>query len=212
MTASNVTKTNKIPIMIKILATAFLFVVIPVYWVNLGPDNFLWGSDIALFITTLALWLESRFIVSMMAVGVLLTEILWNIDLFMRLFFGSHLFGLDATSYIFNTELPSEVRVISLLFHIYLPIMLIWMLIRLGYHSKAWLAQIALCWIILPLTYLLTDPADNINWVFGPGREIQQWMPGPFFVLMLMILFPIAIYMPTHLILNKLFGNGNKKV
>lgn len=209
MTLPTVTKPYKIPIIIKVLATCFLFVVIPVYWVNLGPENFLWGSDLALFITTLALWLESRFLTSMMAVGVLLTEVLWNIDFFARLLFGNHLFGLNATSYIFNVQVPAVVRGISLLFHIYLPIILIWMLFRLGYHHKAWLAQTAFAWVILPLTYLLTDPVDNINWVFGLGGEVQQWIPGPVFVVILMILFPIVIYLPSHLFLNKLFGKDH---
>lgn len=210
MVLPTVTKPYKIPIFIKVLATCFLFVVIPVYWVNLGPKNFLWGSDIALFITTLALWFESRFLASMMAVGVLLLEVLWNIDFFTRVISGNHLFGLDTTSYMFNVQVPLVVRSISFLFHIYLPIILIWMLFRLGYHHKAWLAQTALAWILLPLTYLLTDPVDNINWVFGPGGEAQQWVPGPVFVVILMILFPIIIYLPSHLFLNKLFGKDHK--
>lgn len=210
MSLPTVTKPHKIPLLIKVLATCFLFVVIPVYWVNLGPENFLWVSDLALFITALALWLESRFLASMMAVGVLLLEVLWNIDFFTRLFSGNHLFDLGATSYMFNVQVPSVVRVISFLFHIYLPTILIWMLFRLGYHHKAWLAQIALAWILLPLTYLLTDPVNNINWVYGPGSEVQQLVPGPVFVIILMILFPIVIYLPSHLFLNKLFGKNHK--
>ncbi len=206
-----ITKPHKIPLLIKILATCFLFVFVPVYWVNLGPENFLWGSDIALFVTTFALWFENRFLASMMAVGVLLLEVLWNIDFFTRLVTGNHLFGLGATSYMFNEQFPSMVRPISLLFHIYLPIILLWMLFRLGYNSKAWLAQIVLAWILLPLTYVLTDPVDNINWVYGPGSEVQQLVPGPVFVVILMIIFPIVIYIPSHLFLNKLFGKDHKE-
>lgn len=211
MAPQTVTRPHKIPIIIKVLATCFLFVVIPVYWVNLGPDNFLWGCDIALFITTLALWRESRFLASMMAVGVLLPEVLWNIDFFFRLLSGNHLFDPGVTSYMFNVQVPSVVRGISFLFHIYLPIILIWMLFRLGYQRMAWLAQTALAWVILPLTYLLTDPVDNINWVYGPGSEVQQLVPGPVFVVILMILFPIVVYLPSHLILNKLFGKDHKE-
>jgi hypothetical protein len=199
---------HSIPVYLKILATIFLLVVFSVYWLYLGPDNFLWGSDIALFITTIALWRENRYLASMMAVGVLMPELFWNMDFFIRLLTGSHLFGLDATSYMFMEGKPLLVRGISFMLHIYLPIILIWMIIRLGYHPKAWLAQVALCWIILPLTYLLTDPVDNINWVFGPPTADQAVVPNPSFLLILMVLFPVAIYLPTHLVLARFFAKN----
>ena len=63
-------------------------IVMPVYWLEYGPANFLWASDIALLVTTVALWQENRFLISMMAVGVLLPELFWNIDFFARLIAG----------------------------------------------------------------------------------------------------------------------------
>jgi hypothetical protein len=41
---------GKIPLWIKLFITLFLCVLVPVYWRNFGPANFLWGSDIALFL------------------------------------------------------------------------------------------------------------------------------------------------------------------
>ncbi len=199
-------KTGKIPQWIKILTTCFLWVFVAVYWTHIGPSNFLWFSDIALITITVALWLESRFLASMMAVNVLLPELAWNIDFFFRLLTGSHLFGLGATSYMFNPHLAISVRIISLLFHLYLPVLLILALHWLGYHGKAWIAQTVLAWIVLPLCYRLTDPAANINWVFGLGAEPQRWLPGPLYVVFLMILLPMVIYIPSHLLLKKMFG------
>ena len=60
---------------IKLPYTLFVCVLVPVYWVERGPANFLWISDIALLVSVPALWMENRFLTSMMAVGVLLPEL-----------------------------------------------------------------------------------------------------------------------------------------
>lgn len=208
MISSRNTKPHKLPLTIKVLATCFLGLVIPIYWLKLGPENFLWGCDIALLAITVALWLESRLLASMMAVGVLLMELIWNADYLARLFSGSHFFGLGLTSYMFDAQIAWTVRLISFLLHIYLPVILIWMLYRLGYHRNALIGQSALAWVLLPLTYWLTEPADNINFVFGINSEPQTWMPGPVYLLLMMILIPLIIYLPSHLLLNSLFGKS----
>jgi hypothetical protein len=195
----------KVPIGLKLLTGGFLCVFIPVYWVKLGPANFLWFTDIAVIVTTIALWLEEKFLISMMAVGVLLPELVWNVDFFTRLITGSHLFGLGATRYMFNPDLPDVVRVLSFLFHVSLPLILLWSLYRLGYHSKAWIAQIVLAGIVLPLCYWVSDAQANINWVYGVGSVPQQWLPGIWYVLFLMVALPVVIYLPTHLVLKRLF-------
>lgn len=48
----------------------------------MDPEIFLWFSDIALFAVGIALWTKSRLLISMMAVGVFILEIGWNIDFF----------------------------------------------------------------------------------------------------------------------------------
>jgi hypothetical protein len=172
-----------------------------------GPANFLWASDIALFGTLLALWTENRLIASMMTIGVLLPELVWNLDFMARLVFGSEAIPGDATRYMFNAEIPLLVRSLSS-FHIALPAILVWLVYRLGYERKALLYQTFLAWVILPLSYVVTDSSENINLVHGFGSEPQSWMPGPLFVALLMVLFPLAIYLPTHLLLSKLPSVG----
>ena len=197
---------SRIPTGLKLLTAGFLCVFIPVYWTELGPANFLWFTDIAVIVTTIALWLEEKYLISMMAVGVLLPELIWNVDFFTRLITGSHLFGLGATRYMFNPGLPDIVRVLSFLFHLFLPLILLWSLYRLGYHSKAWKAQTVLACIILPLCYWISDPTANINWVYGIGSTPQQWLPGSWYVVCLMVVLPMVIYLPSHLVLKRLFG------
>jgi len=179
-------------------------VLVPVYWLHHGPANFLWASNIALIVTVVALWRESRLLASTMAVAVLLPELAWNLDFFSRLLAGRDLTGLDATGYMFDRALPLWLRALSL-FHVFLPVLLLWLVYRLGYERRAWLAATALCWVMLPVSYLLTDPAKNINWVFGLGGAPQTWLPGPWYLALLMLVFPLCVYLPTHLVLKKAF-------
>lgn len=196
-----------IPLWLKISYTLFVAVLVPVYWVHYGPANFLWACDIALLVTVIALWRASRLLASMMAVAVLLPEFVWNLDFFLHLLMGQDVIGLDATGYMFKAQQSLPVRLLSL-FHVFLPLLLLWMVWRLGYHARAGLATTVLCWLVLPLSYLFTDPARNINWVFGWSREPQTWLPGTWYLVLWMLLVPLCVYLPTHLMLKRLFGKS----
>lgn len=193
----------------KVTYTLFVCVLVPVYWVEYGPANFLWGSDIALFVTLLALWTENRLIASMMAVAVLLPELGWTIDFVFRLVFRPEVAPIVGTQYMFDSEVALWIRGLSL-FHIGLPVLLVWLVYRLGYERRALFYQMLVAWIVLPVTYVVTDPSTNINWVFGFGREPQTWMPSPLFLLLLMASIPLVFYLPTHLLLGKLFGDTRR--
>ena len=194
---------EQLPTWGKLLYTLFLGVLVPVYWIHWGPKNFLWFSDIALLTTAVSLWLESPLLASMMALAVALPELVWNADFFRRLLTGRHLFGLS--DYMFDPGRPRYLRALSL-FHVVLPVVLIWILSRLGYDGRAWVLQTLVALIVLPVTYRVTDPADNINWVYGPGSTPQKRMPPLAYLATMMALFPLAIYLPTHLLLRRLFG------
>lgn len=191
-----------IPLWLKLAYTAFVAFLIPVYAKKWGWGNFLWLSDIALLLTVPALWLESRWLASMTAVGVLLPELFWNISFFLRLITGKRLGTL--TDYMFNAEKPLWLRALSL-FHIFLPVLVLWMVARLGYAPLAWVAQTALAWIVLPLSYLLTPSRENVNWVYGPGSRPQKQMPSLVYLGLVMLVFPVAFYLPAHLVLKLLF-------
>jgi len=191
-----------IPLWIKFAYTLFAAVTVAVYAVKYGPGNFLWFSDIALLAAVPALWLESSLLASMMTIGILLPEVFWNVTFFGRLFTGKRLAGL--TDYMFDPQKPLFLRSLSL-FHVFLPVLLLWMIARLGYAPGAWIAQTALAWIVLPMTYWFTDPQKNINWVYGPGSGPQKRLPALIYLCLLMIFFPAVIYFPTHLLLQTLF-------
>lgn len=192
-----------IPLWVKITCTLFVALTVAVYAVKYPPYNFLWFSDVALLMTVPALWLESALLTGMAAVGVLLPEALWNASYFWQLATGRRLSGL--ADYMFDSTRPRYLRALSL-FHVFLPPLLLWMVWRLGYDPVALPAQTALAWVVLPLCYLWTPPAENVNWVFGPGAKPQQRMPGPAYLALLMAGFPLLVYLPTHCIFGALFG------
>ena len=47
-------KNHTVPVWLKWTFTAFLAVLVPIYWANYGPTNFLYFCDIALFLTLAA--------------------------------------------------------------------------------------------------------------------------------------------------------------
>jgi hypothetical protein len=73
-----------IPLDLKVGYTLFVCALVPIYWRQYGPANFLWFSDIALLALVPALWLENALIASMMAVAVVFFEAIWNVDFFAR--------------------------------------------------------------------------------------------------------------------------------
>ena len=58
---------------------------------------------------------------------------------------------------------------------------------------------------VLPPTFVLVDPGMNVNWVHGHGSEAGQWMPPLVRLGLLMIGYPVLLYLPTHLLLRELF-------
>lgn len=192
-----------IPLWLKIAYTGMVVVIVPVYAVSYGWRNFLWFSDVALFSTMVALWLESALLASMMAVGVLLPELVWNLSFFGRLAFGIRV--TDLAGYMFDPRKPRYLRALSL-FHVVLPAVLLWMLAELGYDSRALVAQTVLAWIILPLTYAVLRPGDeNVNWVYGLG-ERQHRLPERAYLALLMATYPLLIYLPSHFALAAIFA------
>jgi hypothetical protein len=191
-----------IPVALKIVYTLFVCALVPIYWRQYGPANFLWFSDIALLVMVPALWLENALLASMMAVAVVFFEAVWNLDFFFRLATDRSLIGLSA--YMFDPKISLFIRGLSL-FHVILPLILLWALHRLGYDRRAFIWQIIVALVILPVSYLASTPQENVNWVYGFGAKPQKILPAPLFVMVLMVLFPLLVYLPTHLLFSRIF-------
>ena len=178
--------------------TALVAVLIPVYWHEHGPGNFLWFSDIALFAVLISLWTGNRLVYSTMAVGVLPFELAWLVDFLA----GGNLIGLAA--YMFDEEMELHLRVLSG-FHLIIPPAIVWMLFRQGYDRRAWWVQVLLAWAVLAASWVFTAPEDNINWVHGLGEEAEQPLPPLVYLGLYMALLPVVVIAPMHYLLKSPF-------
>jgi len=206
---------RRIPLGVKIAYTAFVAIVVPYYWTTYTPWNFLYFCDIALLVTAVALWLESPFLVSMQAVGIVLPQMLWVVDFLAYAVAGRHVTGM--TAYMFDPTLPLTVRGLSS-FHGWLPFLLLWLVARLGYDRRAYRAQCALTVVVLAVCYFLApapppDPARpsaavNINYVYGmDDRHPQTWLPPQLWVLSLGTFLVVGLCTPTHLLFKRVFAD-----
>jgi hypothetical protein len=187
----------------KIAYTAFVLLVVVIWRRNYGWRNFLWFSDIAFIGAVPALWLESAALASVLAVAVLLPEILWNVDFAGRLLLRRRITGL--TDYMFEPERPRLLRGLSL-FHVPLPLVLLWMVREYGYDARAGLTgSILLAAVVLPWSRAVSPPEKNINWTYGLGGAGSRLTPATYMAL-LFAGFVLLVFIPTHLLLKQWFA------
>jgi len=208
------TETNgRVPTWVKLAYSAFVVLLVPFYWVTYSPWNFLYFCDLALLITGVAIWIESSLLVSMQAVAITAPQMLWVLDLLCRLVVGVHVTGV--TSYMLDSSIPLFLRGLSL-FHGWLPFFLLWLLSRLGYDPRALVRQAVVAIIVLFISYSFAPApppsashphwAVNINYVYGLDDAHPQTRMAPhLWVLFLMAFNVIALYVPTHLVLRRVF-------
>ena len=123
----------RLPLAAKVVYTGFVAILVPIYFRDYGPTNFLYFCDVALLLTLVGMWLENSLLISMCSVGILLPQLLWLID-FGGNFVGIHTTGM--TNYMFDASIPLFTRGLSL-FHGWLPLLLVWLLARVGYDQRA---------------------------------------------------------------------------
>jgi hypothetical protein len=210
---------GRIPLWAKLLYSGFVAVLVPYYWATYGPTNFLYFCDMALLITLVAIWTESPLLVSMPAVGILLPQALWCID-FLCVLLGMRVFGL--TDYMFNPNLSLVARGLSF-FHFWLPFLLLWLVWRLGYDRRALMIWTLLAWLLMLICFFLLPapppPAGspnlpvNVNYVHGfSDAHPQEWMPPLVWFALIMVGLPVVIFLPTHYLLDRVFGRARAPV
>lgn len=202
---------RRIPLGVKLAYTAFVAVLVPVYWRSYGPTNFLYFCDIALLLTLAGVWLESALLVSMCCVGILLPQLFWLAD-FLGHLLGFGLTGL--TGYMFRPTLPLFTRALSL-FHGWLPLLLIWLVLRLGYDRRAlgaW-GLLAVALVLVSYAFLpapgaaLANPniPVNVDYVYGfSDREPQRWVDQRLYVAIYLAALWGAVFIPTHALLRRI--------
>jgi len=148
----------------------------------------------------------------MAAISTLGPLTLWTIDYITPWIVGNGTHYLFIAAYMADPKVPLPVRIIST-FHVWLPFLAMWLVWRLGYHRRAWIAQSAYAALIFTISYLISvregdkSMPVNVNWVFGlepmkPHKHLNDVQ----FVAAVIVLFVIAIYLPTHLLLRYTIG------
>ena len=199
---------RRVPLGVKLAYTAFLAVLVPYYWMTYGPTNFLYFCDVALFCTLAAVWTGHPLPASAAAVGILLPQTLWCVD-FLGTLVGRPVVGM--TAYMFDGGIDPFARGLSF-FHFWLPWLLVWLVGRLGYDRRAWACwSAASCGLLLVGYFLLPGPPApvedpnlpvNVNYVHGLSDEAPQtWVSPLGWLTGLLVGLPLAVYLPTHLLL-----------
>lgn len=187
----------------KVAYTVFVLLVVVIWWRHYSWRNFLWFSDIAFIGAVPALWLESAALASVLAVAVLLPEILWNVDFVARLLTRRRVTGL--TDYMFEPQRSRLLRGLSL-FHVPLPLVLLWMVREYGYDARAGLTgALMLAAVVLPWSRAVSSPERNINWTHGLGPRRSTLSPATH-VALLYAAFVVLVFLPTHVLLQALYG------
>ncbi len=59
--------------------------------------------------------------------------------------------------------------------------------------------------VVLPWSRAVSPPEKNINWTFGLGAARVRW-PAPLYVAVLFLGFVSCVFVPTHLVLLRVFA------
>jgi hypothetical protein len=198
----------RLPLWLKLAYSAFMAVLVPVYWYHYGPTNFLYFCDVALILTLIAVWIESPLLVSMCAVGILVPQAIWVLD-----FFGIML-GIPVnsmTAYMYEAQRSPFLRALSL-FHGWLPLLLIYLVWRLGYDRRALASWTVLAWVLILICFFFLPPPSpnagltpvNVNYVWGLNdSEPQTWVSPGVWLIGLMIGMPVLCFAPVHFLLAR---------
>ncbi len=199
---------HRLPLWLKFAYTAFLIVLVPIYWHYYGPTNFLYFCDVALFLTLAGLWLDSPLLISMCAVGIVLPQILWCID-FLSNLVGIPLLGM--TDYMFKHENSLLLRGLSF-FHGWIPFLLLYLVWQTGYDRRAFLAWTVLAWALILICFFFLPPPSptagltpvNINYVWGLNDAAPQtWVSPELWLIGMIVLMPIVFFAPVHFLLAR---------
>jgi len=188
----------RIPRWLKVGWSVWVLVWVPVYWHQYGVQNFLYFCDLGNLFIAAALWLESPLLFSWQACGLLLFQILYTIDLIGAIVSSRHVIG--GTEFMFDPHVPLPVRLLSL-FHVVAPTLLLWAIWRLGYDERGWKYQTVMTWIVVPINYFWRSQSD-VNWARGLFFREQHWVPGMVYLGTYLVLVPLLVYWPMHLVLR----------
>ena len=207
----------RVPGWIKVVYTAFMALLVPIYWSVYGPAVFLYFCTVALLLTLIAIWLENALLSSMCAVGIVVLQTIWTIDL-VSVAVGFPLTGM--TNYMFEANQSLFLRLLSL-FHCWLPPLLIYLVWRTGYDKRAFWGWTLLAWGLLLICFFAISPPStnpgltlvNINFIRGfSNTAAQVWVSPYVWLVGLLIGLPLLVFAPAHFLLVRFMPKAHRCV
>ena len=199
-------RTHPFPIL-RWVALAWMIVWLPAYILVWGWSNLLHLCDIAVIFACVGLWLGNPLLVSSQAVSLLAAGVLWSADAGWRLFTGRYLVG--GTEYMWDVHYPLWVRLLSL-FHIGLPIVLLYALRKIGYDRRALAVQSVIAAMLLAISRFWS-PQTNLNYAYQDPLFHRSWGIAPLHLGVTLVVLIAVLYLPAHLLLKKLFPAPDAK-
>jgi hypothetical protein len=193
---------RKLPVWIRWVAAIWLLFWFVVYWRSWGALNFLHLCDIAEILACIGFIADSALLISSQAVASLLVDAAWALDAAWTIIFRHHLIG--GTEYLFDPSYPLWVRLLSL-FHLALPVLLLWALHRLGYDRRGFPLQLGIAFVAF-IASRFAPATQNINYAFADPFLHRAWDPAPVHVVVAFLFMLVVVYLPTHLVLKRLFS------
>jgi hypothetical protein len=188
------------------LALAWLCVWVPTYWVVWGWPNFLHICDVAVVLACIGWWRGDPLLLSSQAVSSLVASLAWSADVGGRLLLGRHPFG--GTEFLWDAQVALWVRLLSL-YHIVLPALLVWSLVRVGYDRRGLSYQCGIAAVLLVASRFL-GPSLNLNFAFADPVFHRALGPGPVHLAAMFAGIIVLTYLPAHWALKKYLPRAGK--
>jgi hypothetical protein len=201
------TRKRGFPVWLRFAAAAWLVVWIPAYWRTWGAQNFLHLCDVAVILVCAGLLTDSAILISSQAIGSLLVDLTWMLDAGFHLVRGRGLIG--GADYLFDASYPLWVRLLTL-FHVVMPLLLLWAIKRIGYDRRGMPLQCAIALLVF-VASRFTAPAQNINYAFSDPFFHRTLGPALVHVLASWLFMVVVVYLPTHLALKAVFSEDDAR-
>jgi hypothetical protein len=184
------------------VALAWMSVWLPAYICVWGWANLLHLCDMAVILACAGFWWGNPLLISSQAVSSLVAGVLWCLDVGWKLTTGRYLVG--GTEYMWDAHYPLGVRLLSL-FHIGMPLALLWGLRRVGYDRRGFATQSGIAAGLLVVSRFL-PAALNLNYAYQDPLLHRTWGPASVHLAVTLLVLVAVLYWPTHLILKRFFS------
>jgi hypothetical protein len=182
------------------VALAALAVYLLTYTRVYGLPNFLFLCNLSVILVCVGLWTANSLLLSSQAVGLLVVGTAWGLDVLSWFLFGAHAIG--GTEYMWDPRYPLFARLLSL-YHVVLPVTLVWALRRIGYDRRGYGLQCLIALVGVPLGRLF-PAAMNLNGAYTDPLFGKTWGDPVVHVVAVWGFLIVVVYPLGHLVLSRL--------